>query len=249
MNPDLEGLSGAPPINLPPITGAVDCPSCGFSIGPLACRSRQVEFTKGRPGVCEADCSNFDAAAHEDRLKTMPKPTPAPREDAEEECPMDEPKNGEKPTLDRPLPKGAKVLPSGVVKVGSNAKRPCPRCDTGWVNKYGPKDAACRGCLSAALKTPPEQLAKARQAKAAKKSPEPKAFKAGPGTPFSVSTSPKELQDLANKLAAPISPEEKAKFSQVWEEVHSGTIEDLAQDLATKVRARAAEILGLEVAP
>ena len=89
-----------------------------------------------------------------------------------------------------------------------------------------------------------------RQAKAAKKSPEPKL----PTLILETTKGPSiaDIRRLARQLAAPIPPEEKAKFPPTYQEpadVLDHLVEEYAWQLVEKIKVRAAQLLGLEVAP
>ena len=229
---DLEGLSARPMPEMPPVKGERACPLVpDFTISLVACSSRQACFTRDGDArkICFSGCAHFYQAAHEGRLETLPKRTDPASEAEEEVCPMDAPKNTKTPEFDRPLPKGAVVTATGVVKVGSNRKAPCPRCKTGWINMHG-KTEACRACTTAALKAagkPTAKAAKMRQAKAAKKSPEPML----PSMPA--------LKDLGYFKA--VGPPHADTLDHL--------VEEYAWQLVEMVKVRAAQLLGLKVAP
>lgn len=226
-SPELEGFIRRPHSELPPVSGERECPCCEFSIGSRACESRQMAYTAANGKtctVCTPECSNFDHSAHAERLQTIlaKKNEPAEEPEVEEVNPMDM-------KFDRELPPGAKVTRSGRVWVGGQEKLPCPKCKDGWMTSVS------KACLNCAPKKGrfsgqegKERAATMRQAKAAKHSPEPKA------TPPHVTHPP-------IPHAACESP--------IVVEALTADLEHFAQLYAARIRARAAEILALEVTP
>ncbi len=224
---DLEGFSQRPTPDLPHVQGERSCPLCpDFTIGDTACRSRQMMFTRAGSAakVCYSGCSHFDHEAHEKRLATLPTRTETAREEPEEVCPMDSSTQERKHKYENapPLPAGAKIGPTGRVKLGSNMKRPCPKCNKVWINE---PSHACKACMG-------DLPAKMRQKKAAKKSPEPKLPKA-----------PAETSKPDIPATIPIFVQ--AEPADVLDHL----VEEYAWQLVEKIKVRAAQLLGLECAP
>ena len=136
------------------------------------------------------------------------------------------------PAFDRPLPEGAIVLPNGTVKLGYNPKIPCPHCKTGWINKIGGTER-CKPCSLAARKAgagSPRKTPKAkRPAKEAGKLPAKK-------TPQRVAAVAHRA-DFASPKARPAAPAINVSMDSL--------VEEMAQQLAAMITARAAQIVGL----
>lgn len=136
-----------------------------------------------------------------------------------------------------PLPEGAHVSVVGRLRLGSNEKKPCPKCQRTWISVASL--GACSQCSG-------DHMALMRQAKAAKKVVggfvHPRKIRQAALALLAEKAKAKPPQAAAPQPApSPALPAGRV--------LSSSQIEAMAQALAAQIRARAAEILGLEVAP